>query len=227
MADNDAQVELKKRARRRLVGAIALALAAAIVLPMVMDSEPKPGSNELQIRIPSQEGGNFASRLITGAAQPPTAPRMPAVQPASSAPLEKNTPQSVESEAAANLTEPVSEPAQKPSIEAVKSAQKPELPKAPAVTKPSSEDARARSILEGAEEKTSKAQFFVQLGVYRDESNAHEVLGKAKAQGVKASTEKLGDKTRVRVGPFSERSAAEAAAAKLKKAGISGIVTAK
>ncbi|MFT4174574.1 MAG: SPOR domain-containing protein, partial [Rhodocyclaceae bacterium] len=74
MADSDAQLELKKRARRRLVGAVALALAAAIILPMVMDSAPKPTGNDLQIRIPSQEGGNYASRLITGTPPaPPTA----------------------------------------------------------------------------------------------------------------------------------------------------------
>ncbi len=68
MADNDSQIDLKKRARRRLVGSAALALAAAIVLPMVMDHEPRPASQDVQIRIPSQEGSNFTSRVITGKA---------------------------------------------------------------------------------------------------------------------------------------------------------------
>lgn len=45
----------KKRARRRLVGAIALALAVAIGLPMVLDSEPKPLANDIAIQIPSRE----------------------------------------------------------------------------------------------------------------------------------------------------------------------------
>lgn len=45
----------KKRARRRLVGAVALALAAAIGIPMLLDSEPKPLSGDIAIQIPSKE----------------------------------------------------------------------------------------------------------------------------------------------------------------------------
>lgn len=45
----------KKRARRRLIGAVALVLAAVIVLPMVFDSEPKPGSQKISIEIPSKD----------------------------------------------------------------------------------------------------------------------------------------------------------------------------
>jgi len=56
----DGQLDLKKRARRRLVGAIALALLAVIVLPMVMDQEPKPATQDIQIRIPSQDPGSHS-----------------------------------------------------------------------------------------------------------------------------------------------------------------------
>ena len=45
----------KKRARRRLVGAIALALAAAVGLPMLLDSEPKPLAGDIAIQIPSKD----------------------------------------------------------------------------------------------------------------------------------------------------------------------------
>ncbi len=45
----------KKRARRRLVGAVALVLAAVIGLPMVLDSEPKPLADDIAIQIPSQD----------------------------------------------------------------------------------------------------------------------------------------------------------------------------
>ena len=45
----------KKRARRRLVGAIALALAAAVGLPMLLDSEPRPLAGDIAINIPSKE----------------------------------------------------------------------------------------------------------------------------------------------------------------------------
>jgi DedD protein len=45
----------KKRARRRLVGAIALALAVAVGLPMLLDSEPKPLAGDIAIQIPSKD----------------------------------------------------------------------------------------------------------------------------------------------------------------------------
>jgi cell division septation protein DedD len=41
MAESEDVNALKRRGRRRLVGAIALVLAAVIVLPMVFDSDPR------------------------------------------------------------------------------------------------------------------------------------------------------------------------------------------
>ncbi|NNH21378.1 SPOR domain-containing protein, partial [Bordetella trematum] len=46
--------ELRGRARRRLAGAIALVLAAVIILPMVLDSEPVPVADDIPINIPSR-----------------------------------------------------------------------------------------------------------------------------------------------------------------------------
>lgn len=45
----------KKRARRRLIGAVALVLAAVIGLPMILDSEPKPLADDINIQIPSKD----------------------------------------------------------------------------------------------------------------------------------------------------------------------------
>lgn len=58
----DDQLDLKKRARRRLVGAAALALTAIVVLPAVMDREPKPVVQDIQVRIPSQDGTDLATK---------------------------------------------------------------------------------------------------------------------------------------------------------------------
>jgi DedD protein len=52
---NDPLLPEKKRARRRLVGAIALALAAAVGLPMLLDSQPKPLAGDIAIQIPSKD----------------------------------------------------------------------------------------------------------------------------------------------------------------------------
>ena len=88
---------------------------------------------------------------------------------------------------------------------------------------------RAREILEGkpASRDIAAQSYFVQLGVFRDEANAREVMSRASASGVKAAGVKADDKTRVRAGPFSDRAMADAAVAKLKKAGLNGIVTSK
>jgi DedD protein len=52
---DDPMLPEKKRARRRLVGAVALALAAAIGLPMLLDSEPKPLAGDVAIQIPAKD----------------------------------------------------------------------------------------------------------------------------------------------------------------------------
>ncbi len=66
---------LKKRARRRLVGAAALALLAAIVLPIVMDHEPRPANQDIQVRIPSQDAPTgIAAKVLPGK---PTATPLP------------------------------------------------------------------------------------------------------------------------------------------------------
>jgi len=59
---------LKKRARRRLIGAVALALFAAIILPMVMDHQPAPPLKDIQVRIPSPDEG--APQKLSSPANP-------------------------------------------------------------------------------------------------------------------------------------------------------------
>jgi len=51
----DPMLPEKKRARRRLVGAVALALAAIVALPMLFDSEPRPLATDIAINIPDKE----------------------------------------------------------------------------------------------------------------------------------------------------------------------------
>ena len=76
---------LKRRGRRRLVGAIALVLLAVILLPMVFDSEPRQASAPVDVRIPSEDT-KFAPKL-------PAPPTPNAVKPAQgSAPQPAATP---------------------------------------------------------------------------------------------------------------------------------------
>ncbi|MGH9576907.1 MAG: hypothetical protein ACRD3R_05670, partial [Terriglobales bacterium] len=63
MADSEDVNTLKRRGRRRLVGAIALVLAAVIVLPMVFDSEPKGSAPPVSVRIPGEEEAGFTPKV--------------------------------------------------------------------------------------------------------------------------------------------------------------------
>jgi DedD protein len=63
MAQEQQDVEtLKRRGRRRLVGAVALVLAAVIVLPMVFDPEPRGTSSTVSVRIPGEDETAFAPK---------------------------------------------------------------------------------------------------------------------------------------------------------------------
>lgn len=84
---SDEQIQLRGKARRRLVGAIALVLVISAVLPMVLDNKPKPASQDIAIDIPKQDSVGFAP------APPPTAPAVQPVpvipSPVAAAPAEK------------------------------------------------------------------------------------------------------------------------------------------
>ena len=70
MAQEQQDVEtLKRRGRRRLVGAVALVLAAVIVLPMVFDPEPR-GTAPVSVRIPGEDESPFAPKPPPKKAEP-------------------------------------------------------------------------------------------------------------------------------------------------------------
>jgi len=77
LAESHDATLLQRRARRRLVGAIALVVLVVIVLPIVLDTEPGPIGQDLVLQIPSQEAGKFNTRVLTpsapSAATPPLA----------------------------------------------------------------------------------------------------------------------------------------------------------
>jgi len=60
---SDDEQNLRRKARRRLIGAFALTLAVVVILPMVLDSEPKPTGHDIDLRIPADdEVGEFAPK---------------------------------------------------------------------------------------------------------------------------------------------------------------------
>ena len=55
--------ELRRRARRRLVGAVVLALGVAVVVPMLLETEQKPLGDDVAVKIPPIDDGKFVNRL--------------------------------------------------------------------------------------------------------------------------------------------------------------------
>jgi len=213
----DEQLQFKKRARRRLVGAIALALLAVIVLPMVMDKEPKPLTQDIQIRIPSQDTSAVSTlaRSVTGKPAPTPLPAVPkpVETPSSAAPAAAPV-ATAQPEASAAV------PPEKPPVAPAKT----ELPKSDAAGAAKPPKASEPTPEKPAEQPPGKEQWIVQLGAYQDPANVKSMQNRLKGIGLPSFTEKVetpqGPRTRVRSGPFGSRDAAEKAQAQLKKLAI-------
>ena len=209
MSENDAQLELKKRARRRLVGAIALAILAAIILPMVMDQAPKQPVQDINIRIPAQDAGAFTSRIL------PVKPgAVPTPLPPAAVPESKSAEPAKPSPAKQELKP---EPAREPK-------------KAEQKVPPAKADAQASTTPSPA--ASSGEEWIVQLGAYRDQDNIRNLTAKLRQQGYNFYTEVLPSpdgisKTRVRAGPFPSKEKAEAARERIKRIGVDGVVAQK
>jgi DedD protein len=201
MAESEDVNLLKRRGRRRLVGAIALVLAAVIVLPMVFDSEPKGTAPPVSVRIPGEDETGFAPKVTPKLT--PEKPAARAVEKAAEKAAEK-APEKAPETAAAPAPE---KPAPKIEITVKKAAEKPAAP-------PASERAKAEAALAGE-------QFIVPAGAYLDPAG---VIEKLKAARIPYYTEPIATKdgtvTRVRAGPFASRDAAEKALKQLKDLGL-------
>ena len=70
--------ELRRRARRRLVGAVVRALGVAVVVPMLLETEQKPLPEDVSVKIPPIDDGKFENRLGEHRATDTPAPAPPA-----------------------------------------------------------------------------------------------------------------------------------------------------
>ncbi len=224
----------KKRARRRLVGAIALALAVAVGLPMLLDSEPKPLSSDIDIRIPSKERVAAPSAPVAPSAaldareeivDAPTAvaPRdVATVNVAPAKPTMKMLPKE-DKPVEAKVTPPA-KPAEKPAEKAL--AKKVEEKPAVKTERPL-DAARAIAILEDKPVGAAGQKFVVQVASLASQEKVDELRAKLRAEGISSFTQKVktkeGELIRVRVGP-SSREDADKIRARLGKIGLGGTV---
>lgn len=187
---SDEELQLKKRARRRLVGAIVVVTAVVVVLPMVLDTDPKPVNQDISIRIPSTDSEAFTSKVVPVAPPPEAKPVAKAAEPA-------KAPQPAKAKVADSKPAPAPTPAAKVPAEPVNPAAAPAKPAAPAA-----------------------GQYVLQVIALADAAKASQIQQKIAVSGVKAYTEVVktekGDVTRVRAGPFDTAAAAEKARSRLQ-----------
>ncbi len=245
MSDSsDANLQLKKRARRRLVGAFAFAGLAAVILPMVMDEEPKQQVQDVQIRIPGQDQTQFVNKLAKAAPEvgeplvPPDAAEPEAAQN-SAMPKAADAPANVPVEKTPEkpAEKPVEKPVEKEEVKAQAKAEEKkvadsatkETQRAAAILGGKTDDAAAKPAANG--NGAGNGQYVILIGAFSNPANVKQLQTKIGELGVKVYTEPLdspgGKKTRVRAGPFANRDAAEKALDKLKRIGVNGVVASK
>ncbi|HKT99853.1 MAG TPA: SPOR domain-containing protein, partial [Paraburkholderia sp.] len=199
----------KQRARRRLVGAIALVLAAIVILPMVLDSHPKPVTDDISIDIPSRPAPKTAARGDEDT-QAGVAPDNPAaadaalgasgLAAAASGAAPAQTAQSTQSAQAKQTAPARSVPAAQAQAQANQSTQAPHSAAAKPSTSPagttlasrgkSADTAAANAGNDsGAPAAPPGARFAVQLGAFGSDAAANKWVAKLKAAGVPAYTE--------------------------------------
>jgi len=200
---------LKRRSRRRLVGAVALVLLAVIVLPMVFDTEPRQTVPSVSVRIPSEDGETFSPQL---------APPPPNAASTRGAPSSRSA---VPEAPAAGRPAPSSAKST-PKRESATARPKPKAPAKRAKAKPSTQRDRTESAR--AEAALKDAAFIVPVAALANADKVKQLTARLAAAKLPYYTEPIataqGTVTRVRAGPFADRATAEKALEKLKGMGL-------
>lgn len=195
-------------------------------LPAEAGSEISPGS-EAPASAPAERSP--ADRAVAIAALPAEPTPAPVSAPVPATPL-----------APPPVTAPVPTPAAAkasapPAVAARPAAAAASKPSAkPAVAPAATDGARAAALLAGggagASAPAAAGRFVVQVGAYTDARMLKETRSKVEKLGLQTYTQVVendgGKRTRVRLGPYATRDEAEAAAAKLKRAGLPGNILA-
>jgi DedD protein len=204
---SDEELQLRRRARRRLIGAIVLVVAIVVVLPMVLDSEPRPSGQTVSVQIPSSDSGAFASKVVP----------LPATPESKAGPGQTPAAPAVEDAKSIVATPAVPPPPPAAAKETLQENPKEAVKQTP---KPAADKLRARPVAK------PDGKYVVQVIALADAGKAKQMQEKIAAAGIKSYTEVVktskGDVTRVRAGPFATRGTAEKAREQLKTLGMNG-----
>ena len=201
----DEESKLKRQARRRLLGAVALTILVVVLLPMVLDREPPAPTQDIELQIPDKNTvGEFVPKMVLPSLNASDAASQPVSAPVI-APLLDVKPVAVHDKADNSKPESQakSESQAKPGSEA--------KPKA---------EAGQRNQTARVNTKKPHTGFVLQVGAFANASAAKALHEKLQEQGYPSYIEKIGDKTRVRVGGYSTHADAEKVRHKLEIQGM-------
>lgn len=191
--------------------------AAPGLRPLPVTALPPDAGSEIAVADPAASAAAARAVAAAAASSPvaaaaplsvPPAATPPAVLPRASAPTV-----AASARAAATAAVPARPAASAPN------------PMAARPVAATADGARAAALLAGAASApAASGRFVVQVGAYTDARTLKETRSKVEKLGLQTYTQVVendaGKRTRVRLGPYATRDEAEAAAAKLKRAGL-------
>lgn len=230
---SEQELQLKKRARRRLVGAIALVLAMVVILPMILDDQSTKPQAPITISIPDEDNTEFTSDIVplppvdaapesqSDIAAKPNAALQPGDTTETKTATENtNLPEKTPSAIVKNDSAPTDS-----SVANQPETTKPEATTAePAAEKPALPNDKSNHVANTTPNKSGN--YAVQIGVFSNAEAVKELQVKLLADGVKTHTDTIktdkGDKIRLRTSQYNSREAATEALNAIKLAGVAG-----
>lgn len=233
---------MRRRAKHRLIGAAVLVLIGVVGFPLVFDTQPRPIGVDIPIQIPDRNQakplvippspvaaatGHSAAGAVNPVAPVAAASSATAQVPTSSSLGSKEQIVSETPDRAPTAPATGAPPATVAKAEpkpATESPVKPPPRSAPKAAAQTADAARIEALLNDKAAPPPAAsesgRFVVQVGAFADAAKAREARQKVEKAGLKTYTQvvqtKDGERTRVRVGPFSSRAEADKAAGKIK-----------
>lgn len=210
--------------------AVTASVAASPVSAQAPLPEPDAGIAALAASAPLPAAESSSSASEPAAAPAPTEPASQAIATNAQSPA---PPRSAKPTAANNEKTKAPQPASKASAPAKASTPAPAASKTASATK-SAEPARpkptaaAKAPVEDLATVGSAPGFYINVGLFAEESNARKAQSRLLNEGLPAFRQTLdgakGTRVRVRVGPYASRSEAEAAATTVKALGLEAVV---
>lgn len=234
---------VRRRARHRLIGAVALVLLGVLGFPLLFDTQPRPISVDIPIEIPSRNpSGTVVAKSEPAApvaaakgtavatadslttreevvdAKTPAVPAAAVVtkDKAVELPAPKPADKSAEKSSDKAVDKPAAKPAPKPVPEKTAGEKPADKPADKAAEKPTEKPADKAA--------TGNERIVVQVGAFSEVERAREARLKLERAGLTTYTHVAetpqGRRIRVRMGPFATRAEADKAAARAKALGL-------